>query len=828
MMSMTGRPVLAGLDAIDWPALSHAYGSAEDTPDLLRRLAAVEAEDEDAAGPANAGDSSDYEDSDDDDSAEDDASDEDSDDDEDLGVAQEILDDLWASICHQGSVYSATVAAVPFLAEIAAAGIETAQVLYLLGSIAEAADPSEVGSADPVRAAVAGCFEMLAPLLEEPEPDVREALIFVFAHSGPVERVRPVLLEIWEFETDPVMRAEVLHALIHVDPALAADLAEEVLSGDTDEAPLQVSAAYAWIRDGRALDERALTAARTPISGHEGDFSRWYADGILLTTAVEIADQHGASAAGDFLARALVEARESSIGVAEQRLEAARNLVLGFRDVVESLIEPITEFLGDPTLMRPAFSLLATIGPDAFTPRVRERLVMLSNGTEDFADDALAHLFTFGDPRAPELLGRHLADRPRALDAASGSMNRLEPGHVEVPFDPELLAAIRRRLTELADAASRPAPEDEDIFAGMRRTNEPIQLARVLGAWGEAALPAALELARILPSSTIPAARALAAIVGSARASGSTAEETIAGQGDTSVHIADEAVTTLRTVAGQGDASARATADVIAAPDIADEVVTALRAVAGQGDTSAHIAVAEAIRSLTGDSGPLLEIVLGALDGAGNSLSAAAMAAAELPEHAAALVPRLTEALLASPAPGESLPAHGDRIQLVSALHRLSGDTEHAIPVLRESLSLASELFTGWTVAKAADAAAALGADGRVLLPELTSALGDQIACPAAAEALLAIDPKGPWAEVDLETLGNHVIRTLTHGGAPRAHLRALDVLETLAPVLPLAVLESLHELVDRDQRILAALPDAQLVRADENARDRIRALLTR
>ena len=81
---------------------------------------------------------------------------------------------------------------------------------------------------------------------------------------------------------------------------------------------------------------------------------------------------------------------------------------------------------------------------------------------------------------------------------------------------------------------------------------------------------------------------------------------------------------------------------------------------------------------------------------------------------------------------------------------------------------------------------------------------------------------------VDIEALGNHLINTLILGSAPRAHLRALDVLETLAPELPTTVLDALHDLVEHDQRILSALPDSQLVRADENARDRIRALLTR
>ncbi len=73
--------LLAGLDDIDWAALGHAYGSAEDVPGELR---AACGEDEKARGRA--------------------------------------FERLFNSICHQGTRYSASPFAVPFLARIAAAG----------------------------------------------------------------------------------------------------------------------------------------------------------------------------------------------------------------------------------------------------------------------------------------------------------------------------------------------------------------------------------------------------------------------------------------------------------------------------------------------------------------------------------------------------------------------------------------------------------------------------------------------------------------------------------------------------------------------------------
>jgi hypothetical protein len=70
---------LSDLDGIDWSSLSHAYGPARTTPDELRALTS-----------------------------------------DDKETRSEALAALTSSICHQGSVYPASGAAVPFLMEIAA------------------------------------------------------------------------------------------------------------------------------------------------------------------------------------------------------------------------------------------------------------------------------------------------------------------------------------------------------------------------------------------------------------------------------------------------------------------------------------------------------------------------------------------------------------------------------------------------------------------------------------------------------------------------------------------------------------------------------------
>jgi hypothetical protein len=88
----------------DWSQLSHAYGSAEDLPALLDQIEA----------DPNA----------------------------------ERWNDLWSALCHQGSVYSASFAALPRLTTIAAASDENERLraLLLAGAIMAGADqPHGVG-----------------------------------------------------------------------------------------------------------------------------------------------------------------------------------------------------------------------------------------------------------------------------------------------------------------------------------------------------------------------------------------------------------------------------------------------------------------------------------------------------------------------------------------------------------------------------------------------------------------------------------------------------------------------------------------------------------
>ncbi|MEV6836238.1 HEAT repeat domain-containing protein [Streptomyces sp. NPDC051133] len=124
--------MFTGIDEVDWASMRHAYGSAQDVPGRLRALASA-----DPAERATA------------------------------------LDGMYGAVHHQGRVYDATLACVPFLLSLAAREQvpDRAGIVELLISIgAQGAD------GDPrARAAVSAGGEVFVALAGDPDPAVRRA-----------------------------------------------------------------------------------------------------------------------------------------------------------------------------------------------------------------------------------------------------------------------------------------------------------------------------------------------------------------------------------------------------------------------------------------------------------------------------------------------------------------------------------------------------------------------------------------------------------------------------------------------------------------------------
>jgi hypothetical protein len=225
----------SGVDAIDWANLSHAYGSASDVPELLR---AVASDDPDARRGA--------------------------------------LWELWGSIHHQGTVYSASAPSVPFLAQLATTETvpegDRAQLVALIAAIASGSSYLEVheplirgGLSDQQRqemeeelrwvraaheAAAAVAPKLLAGI-DEASPAIKWPLVMLAAQvPEAVAAVVPSLRQIADSSTDPVRRKAVELTLALIDGTVTTAILRSVLEIQPDLADLVDSNAWPTPAEG--------------------------------------------------------------------------------------------------------------------------------------------------------------------------------------------------------------------------------------------------------------------------------------------------------------------------------------------------------------------------------------------------------------------------------------------------------------------------------------------------------------------------------------------------------------------------------------------------
>jgi hypothetical protein len=182
--------VLKSLDTVPWHELRHAYGAADDVPGRLRDLA--------------------------------------------LGseaVRQRSIDELFSSLAHQGTVYEASAAAVPFLAEIAVDQKTPLRwrvwVLVLLAGLANGNEFGDARYTLATRAAVAKQLAVLLPLIDEPGLDL--AIAWIAGSCGPEGSAASSRLEDLE-RTEPAgnrrLAFAIARGLIETGSATTAELDE--------------------------------------------------------------------------------------------------------------------------------------------------------------------------------------------------------------------------------------------------------------------------------------------------------------------------------------------------------------------------------------------------------------------------------------------------------------------------------------------------------------------------------------------------------------------------------------------------------------------------
>jgi hypothetical protein len=447
---------LDGLDSHPWSAFSHAYGSAEDLPDVLRALTGA---DVDAAG--------------------------------------EALSELYGSVLHQGTVYAASAEIVPFLARIAVAGHRTEDVLTLLGGMAESEDEHGVAPG-AVRAAVAEQLPLLLTLLDAAAPKVRQAAAWAVSHTRATSAALPALRGRWDVEVDPLVRAEVLTGMSRLDPALGAVTAATVL-GPSDPAELRMAAVFAcldaampWTGTHHAAMLSLLPA--DPLCAGRPDMER--NEPLAAVVELLLRRDHDADreAAFDLIDTAL---RDDRAEVRAEALWAADRACMLSRSAPQRLVPALVAAAADDEAVVAVASLLGRLGTAAAqaAPTLTPVAGRDPGQDDDLADRALAALVRVAPEQGAPLLARGLGRRPRALGAAVGFPT---PADSPFPYDDELLHAVRRRL-------SRPEA---------LTSNEPWQLTSLLAGWGVRAAPSLPELCAALPRFPDQAARAIAAIAG--------------------------------------------------------------------------------------------------------------------------------------------------------------------------------------------------------------------------------------------------------------------------------------------------------------------------
>ncbi|MEE1737829.1 hypothetical protein PUR49_15145 [Streptomyces sp. BE147] len=726
-------PFFAELDARPWADYEHAYGSAADVPDCLRALAG---DDEEAA--------------------------------------DEALGDLYASILHQGSVYEASAQAVPFLARLAALGIRTADLLALLGGIAEggtefdgegdgdgrndgAATTAEAGEGEgpgesdeaACRRAVVGQLPLLLASVGSDDAEVRQCAVWAAAMTGAAGRVLPVLRERAAVEKVPLVRAELLSALAQLDPAGTASAATEAIGPD-HPAELRITALLACVDTGLpwGRSHHGAMLSLLPAEGlMTGRVDQYRAEPLLhVTDALLLRDtDEDRDAAFTLLDAALSSASPEAC---EEAVRAAESACRLSRGAPQRLAAPLLALATGPRgadvpSVRQALKPLGALAAPA-----ADTLARLAEGEGDAADGALEVLVAVAPERAAPLLARNPAQRPRALDAACGGHFAAAPA---LPYDSVLLAALRQWLTTL-----RPGG------------NSPFRVAALLESWGADAADAVPELCAALPRFPRLVPKVLAAVC---------------------------------------------------PPGQRGPVGELLRTAARSGPAEDRFEAARALYALTGDGTLLLAAVAARLADDRNGIREAAAAAAELGPAAAGLVPALRAAFNA-PGAHRSIPEMQADIEIAAALHRITGDPAEAVPVLTGVLSDTEMTWTRWAFVQATRVAAGLGtvpADGP-LVPALEALLTDPAQVPGAVLALLALAP----GRLDAGRTAGLLLDAAESGTAP---VEALEALISLGPEAGTEdVRGRLVRLAGQDLRLEVSGVHGTAVLVDERARVRARA----
>ncbi|SOE24453.1 HEAT repeat-containing protein [Streptomyces sp. OK228] len=203
------------LNEVDWAALEHAYGPAGGVPEMIRVLYAQESPETERGE----------------------------------NVGEELINNL----NHQGSLYPATLAAVPFLAHLALHVTwhreALLEVLTGLAELGEWGVPAPESLGGRVRAAVLAELPLLMGCLTDPDPYVRQAAIrLACVGTRPADpAVLRTLADLYESDPSALTRADALTALALLDPDPSTVRAREAAAIDDRDREVRLAAALSGL-----------------------------------------------------------------------------------------------------------------------------------------------------------------------------------------------------------------------------------------------------------------------------------------------------------------------------------------------------------------------------------------------------------------------------------------------------------------------------------------------------------------------------------------------------------------------------------------------------